>query len=106
MNFQDYQVEASKTAIYPQETALSYLALGLGNEAGEVQGKVKKYLRGDYDLEQLQEYLLGELGDVLWYMSELADHVGLSLAYVAERNISKLNDRQERGVLQGDGDSR
>lgn len=106
MNFDNYQSAAKLTAVYPKDVALAYLSLGLGNEAGEAQGKIKKYLRGDYDMEALKEKLEGELGDVLWYLAVLADSMGLSLDTIAQANIAKLHDRAARGKLKGDGDTR
>lgn len=47
-----------------------------------------------------------ELGDNLWYLSELADKLGLSLEEIAQENLDKLASRQERGVLRGEGDER
>ena len=106
MNFDNYQSAAKATAIFPTNRAIPYLSLGLGNEAGEVQGKVKKYLRGDYDRDALREKLEGELGDVLWYLAVLADSMDLSLDTIAQANIAKLHDRAVRGKLKGDGDTR
>jgi len=45
--FDEYQDWTDSTAIYPEDKALEYVALGLVNEAGEFAGKVKKILRGD-----------------------------------------------------------
>ena len=42
MNFKDYQQKALKTALYPAKYKVIYAAMGLGNEAGEVLGKIKK----------------------------------------------------------------
>ncbi len=85
-----------------------YPTLGLANEAGEVAGKVKKIFRdrGGVITDADREALALELGDVLWYLSELCTRLGISLEDVAARNIAKLTDRAARGVLHGDGDSR
>lgn len=106
-NFQMYQKLATETAVFPAEVALEYLTLGLTNEAGEVAGKIKKYLRGDYtlDIEHRLE-LMKELGDVAWYLSVLADHLGLDYEDLHAHNIGKLYDRKNRGVIKGDGDNR
>jgi NTP pyrophosphatase (non-canonical NTP hydrolase) len=104
-----YQEQAAKTAIYPPESALEYLTLGLVGEAGEIANKVKKEIRGDYVDQHktfLKELLVGELGDVLWYLAMLAKELDLSLEKVARNNIDKLASRQERGVLTGSGDVR
>jgi len=106
MDLNTYQIGAVNTAIYPGDVALPYLALGLGNEAGEVQGKIKKYLRGDYDDIDLRVKLIGELGDVLWYLSVLAYQLDISLGAIALANLDKLADRKARGKLKGDGDTR
>ena len=50
--------------------------------------------------------LKAELGDVLWYIAQVATELGLSLDEIAEYNIAKLYDRLERGKIRGDGDNR
>jgi NTP pyrophosphatase (non-canonical NTP hydrolase) len=102
MDFDSYLDEARKTAIYPRERALEYLALGLCSEAGEVASNIKKQIRD----EKADTDYSAELGDVLWYLAMLADELGFSLAEIAEKNLAKLRDRQERGQLQGSGDER
>jgi NTP pyrophosphatase (non-canonical NTP hydrolase) len=47
-----------------------------------------------------------ELGDVLWYVAQLASELGLELDEIAQTNLDKLLSRQRRGVLSGDGDDR
>lgn len=101
-----YQDEAAKTAVYPQEVGVIYCVLGLGNEAGEMQGKMKKYFRGDYDLKACREMMIDELGDVQWYLSELARNLGITLEDLMIRNLDKLADRKMRGPLKGSGDTR
>ncbi len=96
-------------AVYGAGHAIIYPALGLGNEAGEVQGKIKKVLRdkeGNFDDAKVREELSAECGDVLWYLAALCRDLGISLDDVARQNIAKLRDRQARGVLQGSGDNR
>lgn len=103
MNFGEYQSLAHETAIYPEDKALEYTALGLTSEAGEVAGKIKKYIRdGEFD----QTAVISELGDVLWYISELAYSLGYSLELIAAGNIAKLKSRADRGVISGSGDIR
>jgi NTP pyrophosphatase (non-canonical NTP hydrolase) len=96
-----YQQEAVKTAIY--KDAIIYPALGLGNEAGEVQGKIKKMLRdGTFN----KDAIAAEIGDVLWYIAALCRDLEIDMAEVALKNLSKLKSRQERGTIQGSGDNR
>lgn len=109
--FDNYQEDARTTAIYPgagQATpiAFAYLCLKLNGEAGEVGEAYAKYLRGDYDLAEAKRRISKELGDVIWYVSQLASELDLSLGDVAANNILKLSDRKERGVLRGSGDER
>lgn len=109
MNFEEYQEKSRKTALYPnKDKNFIYPTLGLSGEAGEVAEKIKKVIRdkdGIIDAET-REMIKKELGDVLWYVSQLATELGLSLDDVAESNIQKLYDRMERGKLKGSGDSR
>lgn len=108
----EYQRAALTTAQYPESgtgsiMALAYVALGMG-EAGEFQNKVKKILRdsgGDIS-NDVRAQLLEELGDIQWYVAVAAAELGSDLADVAQMNVEKLADRQERGVLGGSGDRR
>jgi NTP pyrophosphatase (non-canonical NTP hydrolase) len=109
MNFHEYQQRSRATARYPIiGHAIIYPALGLVNEAGEVAGKVKKIFRdkGGAIGEEERRALQAELGDVLWYLAQLCTELGLSLEEVAEQNLARLADRQQRGKIQGDGDNR
>ncbi len=109
MDFNDYQKKSRKTAGYPAiGHPVIYPTLGLANEAGEVAGKIKKVFR-DKDGQispETREALKAELGDVLWYIAQVATELDLSLDEIAEYNIVKLYDRLERGKIRGDGDNR
>ena len=108
MKVNSYQEEACKNKIYGYGSAIIYPALGLGNEAGEVQGKIKKVLRdngGKFDKFN-KIAIADELGDVLWYLAALAEDLGYTLDEIADLNIAKLTSRRERGVIQGSGDNR
>lgn len=108
MNANSYQQWTLSTAIYPgagtgNDSELSYLALGLNGEAGEVADKIKKHLRdGKLDIGGI----IYELGDVCWYVARLADSLGYSLEDILEINHSKLESRKTRNVLTGSGDAR
>lgn len=103
-----YQAEAAVTAIYPARSAIIYPALGLSEEAGEVAGKISKWIRDDNGQpEKLdKEAVAKELGDVLWFVSNLAYDLGYTLSDIAYMNIKKLQDRAARGKLTGSGDNR
>ncbi len=105
MKFNEYQKQVWDLAL-PQCKSYTYMALGLG-EAGEVQNKIKKILRGDKTLDDITwAELANELGDLLYYVAGTARALGIELQYIADTNIEKLYDRRKRGVLQGDGDNR
>ncbi|SDE96803.1 NTP pyrophosphatase, house-cleaning of non-canonical NTPs [Thermus arciformis] len=108
MTLEEYQREAQKTALYPEAYRLVYPALGLAGEAGELANKVKKVLRdhGGRLREEDREAILAELGDVLWYVAQVATDLGESLEAVARANLAKLRSRKERGRLGGAGDNR
>jgi NTP pyrophosphatase (non-canonical NTP hydrolase) len=108
MEFDDYQARARKFAKYPMDMSYQYLALGLNGEAGEVAEKIKKMLRDGIkgEAEEWRRELVKELGDVLWYLSELAQWAGFGLDEVAEQNLAKLESRASRGKIGGSGDNR
>lgn len=113
MNLDVYQAETAKTAFYPDSgkgsfEAINYALLGLGGEAGEILNKWKKIIRDknkNFTLEDAQIFA-GEIGDILWYCSQLSTEIGIPLRVIAKKNLEKLNSRKERGVLGGSGDTR
>lgn len=130
MNAVAYQKEAHKFATYGDN--IMYPALGLSEEAGEVAGKIAKFIRkhdgqspipdvdavnrmidgGDLnagfmdDMNMFKSDIEKELGDVMWMVAELCTVYGLDLEEVMENNIAKLDDRKSRGVIVGEGDNR
>ena len=109
MRLSDYQELSRATAVYPGAgDNLLYPTLGLCGEAGEVAEKIKKMLRDDGGLlsDERRDALAKELGDVLWYVAQVATEAGLDLDELAEANLAKLRSRKERQVLQGSGDVR
>jgi len=104
----DYQLRSRRTAMYPREAGLSYPTLGLAGEAGEVAEQIKKSIRDDGGelTPERRAKLAKELGDVLWYLAQLATELDLDLDDVARANLEKLRSRQLRGVLSGSGDDR
>ncbi len=109
MMLSTYQQRSRATAVYPDAGRnLLYPTLGLCGEAGEVAEKIKKMVRddgGELSMER-RAALCKELGDVLWYLAQIATEAKLDLATVAGENLEKLLSRQDRGVLAGSGDDR
>lgn len=104
-----YQEQSRKTySDIKTDDPIVYPTLGLINEAGEFAGKIKKIFRdknGQFSEEDLKA-LKAELGDVLWYFTQICTNLGFTLEEVAEQNLDKLFSRLERGVIQGEGDNR
>ncbi len=108
MQLSEYQRLSRRTAEYPRAAWLAYPALGLAGEAGEVAEHAKKAIRddgGEISTER-RTAMAKELGDVLWYVAQLASELKLDLDEIAQTNLDKLLSRQQRGVLSGDGDDR
>lgn len=109
MDFKEYQIKSRQTALYPDVGKnFIYPTLGLCGETGEVAEKIKKVLRdkgGKLDDETKTE-IQKELGDILWYLAQIATELELDFDQIASKNIEKLFSRKERGVLHGNGDNR
>jgi len=109
IDFNLYQKQARKTAIYPKlGNNFVYPTLGLTSEAGEVAEKIKKVLRDKNGFigKNTRQELKKELGDVLWYLANLATEINLSLEEIATANLKKLASRKKRGKIHGSGDNR
>lgn len=102
MDFNEYQIKAHSFAAYGDR--VMYPVLGLAEEAGEVVGKYSKAIRKGVPVDK--EAVVKELGDLLWFIAENATLLDVDLADIAIENIVKLTDREERGVLVGEGDNR
>jgi NTP pyrophosphatase (non-canonical NTP hydrolase) len=103
IGFIEYQQKAVSFAIYPATHKVLYPALGLCGETGEVAEKVKKQVRdGVFNRHEVAK----ELGDVLWYLSNLANDIGYNLDEIADINIEKLTSRKNRNKIKGSGDNR
>ena len=111
--FKDYQSQAREFATYPGiGSNVLYPCLGLAGESGELIDKIKKIYRNrevsevtGFTTDEILE-IKKEMGDVLWYLSNLASEFNLELTDVAQLNIDKLTDRRNRGVIKSQGDNR
>jgi NTP pyrophosphatase (non-canonical NTP hydrolase) len=116
----DYQKFTKTTALYSESInntkeedknnclRLSYVLLGLSGEVGEIQNKAKKVIR-DKNGEISKEFkddMIKEIGDVMWYVSQLCNELDLNMEEVMMKNIFKLSKRKEEGKIKGDGDNR
>jgi NTP pyrophosphatase (non-canonical NTP hydrolase) len=121
VNFNEYQDKVNDLAMYPGQGTLIgvfYAALGCAGEAGEVAEQVKKTWRDDgasYATSILSKNVVGEerrdrimkeIGDNLWYISQLATELDINLEDVAIANIDKLHSRKRRNMISGEGSDR
>ena len=96
MDLNEYQKAAARTSSRPvTKLSIAVSAMGLAGEAGEVVDLLKKEIGHGHDADP--EKLSKELGDVLWYLSDLATLHNLSLDDIAQANILKLLKRYPDG---------
>jgi len=97
MNFSEYQAQALRTDRTPPSTDMSADAarliplLGLAGEAGQLLAEYKKRLRDGPGHVLFVDRVAEELGDILWYVANLASKYDLNLEDLAEQNLRKVN---------------
>jgi len=94
MEFNEYQKAANRT-LYGNEQVLTNCALGLAGETGQVVDLVKNYTFRGKDLDKNE--LKHEMGDVLWYLSQVAEWADITFEDIAQTNIETLNKRYPDG---------
>lgn len=104
MEFKYYQNRCLDTWTGEQKLVRTFF--GVAGEAGELCEKIKKHMRGDYDLDELKNRTRKEIGDVLYYLAVMSHELGFELDDIASENIAKLAKRKEEGKIRGDGDER
>ena len=97
MTFSDYQRLSARTVnrSLTRAESMTQNAMGIAGEAGECVDMVKKHLFHGHVLDR--EALVKELGDSLWYLTQMASDLGVSLEDVARQNIDKLEARYPEG---------
>lgn len=119
MEFNEYQKRALKYDLFVQDgevdknndlskAAFIEKVLGLTGEAGETADKIKKIIRdkGGVASPEDTDAIKKELGDVLWYIANISTYLDISLSDIAKTNLNKLEGRQQRDKLHGEGDER
>jgi len=101
-----YQEFTPTTAIYGPEVEGDYITAGLVGEIGEIYSLMAKYHRDGMDYEVFRDKLKSELGDVMWFITQMANYYKFDMQDIVMSNMSKLIDRQERNVIGGSGDDR
>lgn len=122
MELNEYQRQAMTTCM-DSSNNVSYMLFNLIGEVGEFASKVAKGIRKEvyavnnnqlqlinsknHNIESIREdELRKEAGDILWQLSGLCSVMGWTLDDVAKQNLEKLASRQQRGVIDGNGDNR
>ena len=97
MNIMEYQEKAERTVnndlIFREQ--LSNLCMGLAGESGEVIDYLKKCLYHEHKL--YKQDLIKELGDVMWYLTNIATFFKIPMSVILEENIKKLEERYPEG---------
>lgn len=112
----DFENGALRSAMQVRDAApvtrtkdmLTYAALSLTGEAGEVAEKVKKIMRdrAGVIVYEDREAILAEVGDVVWSCIVLLDSIGYSLDDAIDAMKSKCDRRLSNGTIHGSGDNR
>lgn len=98
MEFNEYQKAANRT-LYGNEQVLTNCALGLAGESGQLIDLIQDYTFKGKDLDK--EKMIDELGDVLWYLSQIAQWADVDFDDVAKANIETLNKRYPNSFTAG-----
>jgi NTP pyrophosphatase (non-canonical NTP hydrolase) len=98
MEFSEFQLAAERTDQAPRGQvddlkSMMIPLLGLVGESGSLLTEYKKYLRDGDAYKLFHERISEELGDILWYLANIATKSGLDLEQIAQRNLSKTLDR-------------
>lgn len=106
MTINEYQ-QLAMTTLNPalsKDEILINGVMGLCGESGEAIDIVKKWFAQGHELDR--EKLIKELGDVAWYLAEIAHAIGVPLEDVLKRNIDKLKERYPEGFKTKDSINR
>src|SRR5258708_1017978 len=95
LTFRDYQKQAILTNRVQGEDLWSIIVplLGLAGEAGSLLAEYKKWMREGDRYRPFTDQVAEEIGDILWYLANIADKEGLDLQGIAEENLAKIADR-------------
>src|SRR6266436_619473 len=98
MDLRSYQLAASTTDCLHAGSRADLMVplLGLAGEVGELQSEYKKALRDGDTPELFRDRFAEELGDVMWYVANLATKLGFDLNQIAELNLDKSRERWGR----------
>jgi NTP pyrophosphatase (non-canonical NTP hydrolase) len=101
MDFDEYQETAALTDQFRDKKAESHLLiplLGLAGETGTLLAEFKKKIRDRESYEGFNEKAEEELGDILWYVSNIASRLNIPLSTIASKNLHKTSERWPTGA--------
>jgi NTP pyrophosphatase (non-canonical NTP hydrolase) len=95
MDFDEYQQRAMQTdqRVSGDDFDIVVHLLGLAGEAGSVASEYKKHLRDGEAHRWWKARMRDEIGDVLWYLTAICEHLGLRLDEIAAANLEKTRSR-------------
>ena len=74
--------------------------VGINAEGGEFLEIIKKMVfQGKPWNEDNREHLIIELGDIMWYVAQATQSLGISMEEVLDTNIRKLSKRYPKGTF-------
>lgn len=101
MNYRDYLGTyrnfirlSDKTRKYREDKKLLHYVSGLSSECGEVCSLFQKEIYTNGRVKSTKENLKSELGDILWYVTAIADYNNISLEDILEDNMNKIINRE------------
>jgi NTP pyrophosphatase (non-canonical NTP hydrolase) len=102
MDLDTYQELASRTDRNPatDEKGMMIPLLGLAGEAGELLTEYKKFLRDGESHVLFKERFAEELGDLLWYLTNVATKFSLRLTEIAQNNLTKCEQRWAKSLAE------
>ena len=97
MDIEEYQEKALRTVNtrLSRKDQLSNLCMGLAGESGEVVDYIKKCMYHNHKL--YKQDIIKELGDVMWYLTNIATFFNIPMDIILNENIKKLEERYPDG---------
>jgi len=101
LTFSEYEQLASRTDVTPKHDLKGLMVplLGLAGEVGSLLSEHKKHLREGERYSVFTDHVAEEIGDILWYLANIATKSGLSLSDIAAENLAKLEINPPVGAI-------
>jgi len=106
ISLEEYAAFTPTTFIVPECSQEEYLVHGLAAEVGEFLGHYAKFLRNDFEWRELDKRVRKELGDIMYFVVQYCNIRDWDLGEILQENKAKLEARQKKDTLRGDGDDR